>query len=75
MNVMHRILMSTISVLITHRLQMNTVLDYLSLIRANVSDSEHNQTHARAQLQHSICFSSLHGLQLMSSVVLDVFVS
>jgi len=46
------------------------VLDYQwSLIRANVSDSEHNQTHASAQLRSSICFSSLRGLQLMLSVV------
>ena len=42
------------------------------LIRANVSDSEHNQSeikHATAQLRSSIYFSSLHGLQLMWSVV------
>ena len=51
---------------------------YAWLIRANVSDSEHNQSeikHAMAQLRSSIYFSSLHGLQLMSSVVLDAFVT
>jgi len=51
------------------------VLDYWSLICANISDSEHNQTHARTQLRSSVCFSSLHGLQLMSIVVLDAFVA
>jgi len=38
------------------------------------TQSKWNQTHATAQLQSSIYFSILHGLQLMSSVVLDAFV-
>jgi len=41
MIVIHRIL-----VLTTQRHELNMVLDYWSLIRANVSDLEHNQTHA-----------------------------
>ena len=46
---------------------------YWSVIRANVLDSEHNQTHATAHLRSSIYFSSLRRLQLMSIAVLDVF--
>jgi len=76
MIVMHRIILtSMISVFYTHRHELNMVLDYWSIIHTNVSDSKHGQTHAREQLRSSICFSSLHRLQLMSSVVLDVFVS
>jgi len=45
----------------------------LEPIRANVSDSEHNQTHATAQLRSSNALWALRGLQLMSNVVLDVF--
>ena len=51
---------------------------YAWLIRDNVSDSEHNQSKIKHTLRHSYdpqCFSILRGLQLMSSVVLDVFVS
>ena len=51
MTVMHGTLTSLMSVLITHRHELNTVLDYWSLIRANVSDSEHNQTHATGTAQ------------------------
>ena len=50
--------------LITHRLELNMVLDYWSPIRPNVSDSEHNQTQTAAYTGD--------GLQLISSVVLCV---
>jgi len=63
MIVMHRILTSVISVFYTHWHELNMVLNYRSLICANVSDLEHSQTHDRGQLRSSICFSHLRGLQ------------
>jgi len=44
MTVMHRILAFMISVFYTRLHELNVVLDYWSLIRANVSDLEHSQT-------------------------------
>lgn len=53
----------------THaRHELNMALDQWRLIRANVSDSEHNQTYASAQLRSSICLTSLRRV-LLSNVV------
>ena len=50
MIVIHKILTSfNDQCVITHRHELNMVLDYWSPIRANVSDSEHSQTHATRQ--------------------------
>jgi len=51
------------------------VLDYWSLIRANVSDSEHNQTHA---IRHSYDLRyalAAYAVDVECCLVLDVFIS
>jgi len=66
--VMYRILTSVISVLITHRHELNMVPAWL--LQPNSRQcfglGTLSNTYATAQLRFSICFSSLRGLQLMS---------